>query len=289
MTDFIKKSKLILETKLFSIGQTEITPLVLFEFILLIIIFFVLSKILRRLLRKRILTHLKLADGTQFAILRLFHFTIMLIGILIAFNSIGINFTSLTVTFGVLGVGIAFGLQNITSNFISGIILLFERHVNVGDYVTVQDTSGNIVIGQVKSINIRATKIVTIDNVTLIVPNSQFIQNTVTNWSVSDPKIRISINVGVAYGSDTELVKKLLLKAADDHEDVLKEPSPIVIFESFGESSLNFRLSVWIQHPIYRIKVISDLHYAIDNLFRENGVTIPFPQRDVHISQNRTD
>ncbi len=289
MTDFIKKSKLVLETKLFSIGQTEITPLVLFEFVLLIIIFFVLSKVLRRLLRKRILTHLKLADGTQFAILRLFHFTIMLIGILIAFNSIGINFTSLTVTFGVLGVGIAFGLQNITSNFISGIILLFERHVNVGDYVTVQDTSGNIVIGQVKSINIRATKIVTIDNVTLIVPNSQFIQNTVTNWSVSDPKIRISINVGVAYGSDTELVKKLLLKAADEHEDVLKEPSPIVIFESFGESSLNFRLSAWIQHPIYRIKVTSDLHYAIDSLFRENNVTIPFPQRDVHISQNRTD
>lgn len=283
MIDFIKRLKFILETKLFSIGQTEITPLVLFEFVLLIIIFSVLSKILRRLIRKRILTRLKLADGTQFAILRLLHFTIMLIGILIAFNSIGINFTSLTVTFGVLGVGIAFGLQNITSNFISGIILLFERHVNVGDYVTVQDTSGEIVIGQVKSINIRATKIVTVDNVTLIVPNSQFIQNTVTNWSVSDPKIRISINVGVAYGSNTELVTKLLLKAAEDHEYILKEPAPIVIFENFGESSLNFRLSVWIQHPIYRIKVTSDLHYAIDNLFRENSITIPFPQRDVHI------
>ncbi|MGQ9607844.1 MAG: mechanosensitive ion channel family protein [bacterium] len=283
MIDFIKRLKFILETKLFSIGQTEITPLVLFEFVLLIIIFSVLSKILRKLIRKRILTRLKLADGTQFAILRLSHFTIMFIGILIAFNSIGINFTSLTVTFGVLGVGIAFGLQNITSNFISGIILLFERHVNVGDYVTVQDTSSEIVIGQVKSINIRATKIVTIDNVTLIVPNSQFIQNTVTNWSVSDPKIRISINVGVAYGSNTELVTKLLLKAAEDHEYILKEPAPIVIFQNFGESSLNFRLSVWIQHPIYRIKVTSDLHYAIDNLFRENGITIPFPQRDVHI------
>ncbi len=286
MNDFFKRTVLILETKLFSIGQTEITLLILFEFVLLIIVFFFLSKILRRILRRRVLTHLKLADGTQFAILRLIHFAIMFIGILIAFNSIGINFTSLTVTFGVLGVGIAFGLQNITSNFVSGIILLFERHVNVGDYVTVQDTSGNIVIGQVQSINIRATKIVTIDNFTLIVPNSQFIQNTVTNLSVSDPKIRVSINVGVAYGSDTELVTKLLLKAADSHESVLKEPAPVVFFESFGDSSLNFRLSLWIQHPIYRIRVISDLHYTIDNLFRENGITIPFPQRDVHIKTN---
>ncbi len=210
----------------------------------------------------------------------------MFIGVLIAFNLLGINLTSLTVTFGVLGVGVAFGLQNITSNFISGIILLFERHVNVGDYVTVQDTSGSTVIGQVRTINIRATKIVTFDNVTLIVPNSQFIQNTVTNWSVTDPKIRISINVGVAYGSNTEIVTNLLLRAAEGHGDILKEPAPVVFFENFGESSLNFRLSVWIQHPIHRIKVISDLHYAIDNLFRENGITIPFPQRDVHIRAN---
>jgi small-conductance mechanosensitive channel len=128
----------------------------------------------------------------------------------------------------------------------------------------------------------RATTVITRDNITLIVPNSDFISGTVTNWSVGDPKIRISVPVGVAYGSNTELVTRLLLEAADRHPEVLKEPKPDVLFREFADSSLNFDLRIWIINPIGRFIIVSDLNYAIDNAFRDNGVTIPFPQRDVH-------
>jgi len=283
MHDFITAFRYIFESRLFNIGKSEITLLVIIEFFLLILIFFILSKILRRFIIKKLLIHLRLEDSIRFVVLRLVHFAIMFIGLIVALNSIGLNLTSLNVGLGVLGVGIAFGLQNITSNFISGIILMFERHVNVGDYVTVQNVSGDSATGQVRSINIRSATIVTLDNITLIVPNSKFIENTVTNWSVHDPKIRITIPVGVAYGSDTGLVTELLLKAAKGHEEVLDDPSPVVIFKEFGNSSLNFELRVWIPQPMSQVKIISDLNYAINDIFANNGISIPFPQRDIHI------
>jgi len=282
MEDFIRVFRHIFESRLFSIGKVEITLLVIIEFFLSIIIFYFLSKLLRRFLKRRILTHLNLADAAQFVILKLIHYGMMIIGILIAFNLVGIQLTSLAVGLGVLGVGIAFGLQNITSNFVSGIILLFERHVNVGDYVSVEN-----IIGKVHSINIRSTTIITPDNTVLIVPNSRFIEGTVTNWSVIDPKIRICVPVGVSYGSDTELVTTLLLKVAADNKEVVSEPHPMVVFRGFGDSAFNFELWVWISlpDPITRFRIISDLNYAIDAIFRENRVTIPFPQRDVHLFQ----
>jgi potassium-dependent mechanosensitive channel len=279
--DFIGTLRWIFESKLFEVGKTEITLLVILEVILAIIVFYVISRILRRFLKRQILSHFGIGESAKFAILRLSHYIIMLIGIIIALNAVGIQLTSLMVGLGVLGVGFAFGLQNITSNFISGIILLFERHVNVGDFVSV----GNV-IGQVKSIRIRSTTILTLDNIMLIVPNSKFIEDVVTNWSVDDPKIRISVPVGVAYGSDTDLVTKLLLKAAEDHEEVLTEPVPTVQFNEFGDSSLNFELLPWISNALNRKQIISDLNYEIDRLFRENGITIPFPQRDVHFYPN---
>ena len=202
------------------------------------------------------------------------------IGILLGFNVVGIQLTSLVVVFGLIGVGIAFGLQNITSNFVSGIILLFERPVSVGDYIEVGED-----MGQVRAINMRATIIVTRDNITLIVPNSSFIENTVTIWSVGDPKVRINIPVGVAYGSDTGLVSRLLMKVAQDHPEVRSDPEPDVLFKGFGDSSLDFELRIWIISPMGRFRVISELNYAIDAAFRENNVTVPFPQRDVHFYQ----
>lgn len=277
MEDFIKKLREIFETRLFDVGKTHVTLLSIIEFILIIALFYTISRILKALIRRRVLSRFKIADGIQFVILRLIHYAIIIIGLLIALNAVDIQLTSLTVAFGVLGVGIAFGLQNITSNFVSGLILLFERDINVGDYVSVANT-----MGQVRAIRMRSTTVVTFDNVTLIVPNSSFIADTVTNWSVGDPKIRISIPVGVAYGSDTELVTKLLMKAAQDHPDVLQHPEPIVYFKEFGDSSLNFELMAWIPNPMIRLRTISNLNYAIDRLFRENNVKIPFPQRDVH-------
>ena len=272
----------VLEVKLFSLGNTKITPLVFLELLLIVVAFLLLSKLLRRFLQKRIMPRFRLDDGVQFTILRLIHYLIIVIGILIALDSVGIELTSLAVAFGLMGVGIAFGLQNITSNFVSGLILLFERPIRVGDYIEVGGTQG-----RVSSINMRSTTIVTPDNVTLIVPNSRFIEDTVTNWSVGDLKIRLSIPVGVAYGSDTDLVTKLLLEAAGSNPEVLSDPEPSVLFREFGNSSLNFELRAWIPtpNPRVRAKVKSDLNYAIDVAFRKNDVTIPFPQRDVHFYQ----
>ena len=210
--------------------------------------------------------------------LRVIHYILIVIGMTLAFNIVGIQLTSLTMIFGLVGVGIAFGLKNITSNFISGIILLFERPISVGDFIEVGEA-----IGQVNSINMRATTITTRDNITLIVPNSKFIEDTVTNWSIGDLKIRIVISVRVAYGSDTKLVEGLLLMTAAEHPEVLPDPEPGVLFREFGDSALNFALRVWIPDPANRSVIASDLNHAIDAAFKENGIEVPFPQRDVHI------
>jgi small-conductance mechanosensitive channel len=175
-------------------------------------------------------------------------------------------------------VGIGFGLQNIANNFVSGLILLFERPIKPNDMVSVGDTDG-----KVEEIKMRATTVVTRDNVTIIVPNSQFISSEVTNWSHTDPKVRIHVPVGVAYGSDVKLVTDLLLQVAKDHPQVMNEPPPNVWFTGFGDSSLDFELLVWITEPISRQKIRSDLNYAIDAAFRQHDVTIPFPQRDLHL------
>jgi potassium efflux system protein len=276
---FLKKVREVLEYSL-TLGGTKITLLGLIEIVLVIIAFLIISRVLRKILKRRILPRFKLAEGAQFVILRLIHYVLVVIGLLLAINLVGIQMTSLAVIFGLLGVGIAFGLQNITSNFVSGLILLFERPVSVGDYIEVGGA-----MGRVQSINMRSTTVITRDNITLIVPNSSFIADTVTNWSVGDPKIRINVPVGVAYGSDTELVKRLLLEVAENHPDVLKDPKPDVLFREFADSSLNFDLRIWILNPMGRFKTISDVNYAVDAAFREHGVTIPFPQRDVHFYQ----
>ena len=275
--DFIDDFRNIFDRELFRLGETPITIITIVQLILIIAVFFVVSKLLGRFLRRRILSRLGLDDGVQYTIIRLSHYLMMVFGILTALNMLGIPLTGLAVLFGLVGVGIAFGLQNITSNFVSGIILLFERPINVGDYIDVGETSGQVI-----SINMRSTTVVTLDNITLIVPNSQFIENTITNWSVEDPKIRAIISIGVAYGSDTELVTNLLLKIAESHPKILPDPKPDVIFREFGDSSLNFDLRVWILNAIERFDIISDLNYAIDAAFRENNINIPFPQRDVH-------
>jgi len=275
--EFIDKFRNIFDREIFRLGETPITIITIIQLILIIAVFFVVSKLLGRFLRRRILPRLGLDNGVQYTILRVSHYLIMVIGMLTALNLLGIPLTGLAVIFGLIGVGIAFGLQNITSNFVSGIILLFERPINVGDYIDVGETSGRVI-----SINMRSTTVVTLDNITLIVPNSQFIENTITNWSVGDPKIRAIISIGVAYGSDTELVANLLLKVAESHPNILPDPKPGVIFKEFGDSSLNFDLRVWILNAIERFDVISDLNYAIDAAFRENNISIPFPQQDVH-------
>lgn len=280
LEELIRNLRRIFEAQLFRLGETPITLIAIIELVFIIVVSFLVSKIVRKFFRRRVLSRFKLDDGSQFVILRLIHYALMVTGLLLAINVVGIHLTSLTVIFGLVGVGIAFGLQNITSNFVSGVILLFETSVDVGDYIQVGE-----IIGRVSSINMRSTTVITPENITLIVPNSRFIEETVTNWSVGDLKVRTSVRVGVAYGSDTELVTRLLLKAAEDHPIVLADPKSDVLFNEFGDSSLNFELRVWIPNPNpgIRKKVISDLNYAIDMAFRDSKVNIPFPQRDVHL------
>ncbi|MFP5239323.1 MAG: mechanosensitive ion channel domain-containing protein, partial [Acidobacteriota bacterium] len=198
--------------------------------------------------------------------------------VLIALRLAGANFTSLAVVAGGLSVGIGFGLQNIINNFISGLILLFGRSVQAGDVLQIGD-----IWGTVQRVNIRNTVVQTFDNATLFVPNSDLIAQKITNWSHKDRRVRRLLEVGVAYGSDTALVQRLLLEAARAHPDVLQDPTPTVFFIAFADSSLNFRLGYWVNDLDNAARTSSDIHLAVDRAFRENGVEIPFPQRDVNV------
>lgn len=247
--------------------------------VLILLVALLVSKYVQRVLTNRVFPrfHVTLPPNGHFLLMRLVSFLFLIVAVMMALNILQIQLTGLTVVFGFLSVGIGFGLQNITSNFISGIILLFERPIRVGDRITVGDT-----VGLVRAINIRATLITTADNVDVIVPNSEFIEKAVINWTHRDKTIRLRVPVGVAYGSDTQLVKQLLIEAAKAHPKVLEQPEPFVRFIQFGDSSLNFELLAWIPDAVFRLDVVSDLNFSIDDAFRANSVTIPFPQRDVH-------
>ena len=185
---------------------------------------------------------------------------------------------ALTVFAGTIGIGIGFGLQDIAKNFISGLVMLVERPVKVGDYIEVGGLPG-----KVKAIKGRSTVVDTFDNISVIVPNAEFMNQKIINWSYSDKVTRVKISVGVAYGSDTELVRDSLMEAAKSHGRVLRNPEPYVWFEEFGDSSLNFKLHIWTNEPQNRFGLKSDLHYMIDKIFRERKITIAFPQRDIHL------
>ena len=181
---------------------------------------------------------------------------------------------------GAVAIGVGFGAQNIINNFISGWILMWERPIKIGDFLDMGEVRGTV-----EAINTRSTRIRRVDGVHLLVPNSYFLENTVTNWTLVDELVRTSVVVGVAYGSDVREVTRLLEEIADSHPDVLKEPPRLVYFDDFGDSSLVFELNIWVLATAERgLRMIrSDLRYQIDELFRANGVTISFPQRDVHL------
>ncbi len=261
----------------FKVGEKDISLLLIAEIVVLLVVGFFISKQLRKLLRSR-LAKTRLDEGVQYTILRLVHYIIITIVIYQAITMIGIRLTALAFFAGIISVGIGFGLQNIANNFVSGLILLFERPIKPGDMITTGDVDG-----RVEEINMRATTVLSRDNVTIIVPNSQFVSDQVVNWSHRDPKVRIHVPIGVAYGSDVKLVTESLLKVARDHPEVIDDPHPKVWFVGFGDSSLDFELLVWITKPLMRKQVLSDLNYAIDDIFRQNDITIPFPQRDLHL------
>ncbi|UCG79231.1 MAG: mechanosensitive ion channel [Nitrospirota bacterium] len=263
---------------LVTVKDTPITPVSIIIFLLIFISFLFLASLISTLLRRRVFPRFHLEEGMQYNLARAIRYLIGITGAVVAFQFIGIDLSGLAVIFGLLSVGIGFGLQNVTSNFVAGIILLFERPIAVGDRITVGETEGDVM-----EINMRATMIRSIDNITIIVPNSEFISGRVTNWSHGDKKVRLNIDVGVSYTSDLETVLRCLNEVAAENEKVLKNPRPVVHFMGFGDSSWNMRLRCWIADPKVHWQVKSDINCAIVMKFRENGVEIPYPQRDLHM------
>jgi len=268
----------ILSYPVFQVAQTDISIRSLITFIVVNIVFVKGANLLKILLLSKVLARTRLEQGTQYSLARITQYSLLMIGVIIAFQFIGIDLSGLFVFFGFLSVGIGFGLQNITSNFISGLILLFEQHIKVGDRVTVGETEGDVA-----EINIRSTTVRSLNNIAIIVPNSEFISGTVVNWSHGDPKVRLNIPIGVSYDSDLDTVLRSLREVAEENPEVLKTPASEVLFEAFGDSSWDMNLRVWINDPKRNRKVHSDLNCAIVRKFRENKIEIPFPQRDLHI------
>jgi small-conductance mechanosensitive channel len=226
----------------------------------------------------RLLDRQQVAAGARFAIAKMVRYAILLLGITVALTSIGVRLDALLAASTVVLVGLGFGLQNIAQNFVSGLILLIERPVARGDFVRIGDT-----LGSVADIGLRATRVVTRDEVTIIVPNSELVTARVINHSVPTTNLRIAVKVGVAYGTDPERVKRLLLTLAGKDADLLRDPAPEVRFDAFGESSLDFSLLVWIGTPRDDLRAASRLRFAIEATFRAEKIGIPFPQRDIHI------
>ncbi len=262
----------------YSIGEFNLSVYMVVMVTLVLYLTNLTSWLLQAITDAHYMTPRKMDLGVKTALKRLLHYALFCIGFFIAVSMAGLDLQKFTIIAGALGVGIGFGLQNIVNNFVSGLILLFERPVKVGDTINIDDTWGTIT-----RIGLRSTVFETLDRSEIIVPNSDLISQKVTNWTFTTNVSRIILPVGVAYGSPLDTVLEILTRAAKDHPDILAEPEVSAIFTGFGESSIDFELRAWISDIGKRLKVKSDLGQAIDRLFREEGITIPFPQRDLHL------
>lgn len=266
-----------LSMPLFEISGNQISLISIFLAIGVFFLTTTLAKMCERFIDK-LLIDKQIDSGVRGSIVRISRYLVLFIGIMITLDTVGVSLSSLAALGAVLMVGIGFGLQNITQNFISGLIILFERPIKVGDHVHVKDVSGKVV-----EIGARSTLIHTRDDVAIIVPNSQFISEQVINQSFTGENMRMTIDVGVSYGSDTAKVKKVLLEVASGAAGILSDPAPKVFFENFGDSSLDFSLAVWINDIWDNRETLSNVRLEIDRRFKEEGISIPFPQRDIHI------
>ena len=225
-----------------------------------------------------VLNGFKLEAGTRYAITTVLGYLIFAIGLAVAFTVLGLDWSKLQWIVAALGVGIGFGLQEIIANFISGLIILFERPIRIGDYVTIGDQSGTV-----SRIKIRATTLTDLDNREILIPNKEIITGRVINWTLSNAVTRLKVNVGIAYGSDTDKAREIMLDILKGHKKVLERPSPQVLFLGFGDSSLDFELRAFISNFDDRFPVIDNLHNDINKALEGAGISIPFPQRDLHI------
>ncbi|MEX0922167.1 MAG: mechanosensitive ion channel domain-containing protein [Rhodovibrionaceae bacterium] len=260
------------------IGEFTISPGDIFVAILVLVVALFVTRLLRRLLTERVLPRTRLDPGVRFSISAAASYAGVALAILLSISALGLDLSNLAIIAGALSVGIGFGLQNVVNNFVSGILLLIERPIKVGDWVIVGAYEGTV-----RRISVRSTEIETFDRSEVIVPNSDLISSPVVNWTHKTRTARLKVPVGVAYGSDTKQVHDILLGLAKEHEKVASYPEPYVLFRGFGDSSLDFELRVYVQDVDYFLSVPSDLYFAIDAAFREAKIEIPFPQRDLHI------
>jgi small-conductance mechanosensitive channel len=262
----------------FPMGEKRVTVGLVLAFVGILYVTLFASWILQKLLGDVVLLRRKVESGVRHSITRLVHYVIMSVGFLLAISILGFEITKITIILSALGVGLGFGLQSVVNNFVSGLILLFERPVRVGDSV---ELGGGF--AEIKKIGLRATTVQTPDQADVIVPNADLITNQVTNWTLSNRQVRITVPVGVAYGSDVPLVMETLAACARENPMVAQLRKPQVLFLSFGASSLDFELRVWVTDSDHRLEVKSDLHQEIDRRFREADIEISFPQQDLHL------
>lgn len=267
-----------LTAEIVPLGDRSYSVLGLMVLLALLATIAIAAQNIQRLLRSRILNLTGLDRSTQATIAAIANYAFLFIGILVLLQLWGLDISSLTVFAGVLGVGVGLGLQGIAKEFVSGLVLIFERPVQVGDFIEVGDMAGTV-----ENINLRSTEIQTVDRVSVIFPNSRLLEAEVVNWSHGNPISRLRIPLGVAYGSSLEQVRAALLQAAREHPDVLQMPPPSVLFQGFGGSELSFELMVWIRQPRKQFQIKSELYFRIDELFRTRQLEIPFPQHDLHI------
>jgi small-conductance mechanosensitive channel len=275
MSDFMLKEH--------TIGNLHISLWAVVAFVLIVLFTFLLTGIIRFVVDDEFISRSKLPKGVLHAISVSIRYIIVFIGIMFALSMAGIDLGKFSLLAGALGVGIGFGLQNIVNNFISGLILIYERPLQVGDTIEIES-----LMGRVTTIGPRSSHVVTYDGAEVVVPNGNLISNQLINWTLSDNKRRLEVKIGAAYESDPNIVIKILQEVADENQNIFKEPEPLALFDGFGESSLNFRLLFWIPFEL-GLQAKSDVSVAIYNKFKENNIEIPFPQMDLHVKSKPED
>lgn len=260
------------------IGQVDFTVGEILVFFLVIYLSMVIARIIQVVLEDDVLRRMPLSKGLPHTISTIIKYTLITVGVMIAVSAAGMELSSLAVIIGAFGVGIGFGLQNIFNNLVSGLILLFERPLQIGDTIEV-----GTLIGKVKSIGIRSSNIQTFDGAEVIVPNGQLISNEVINWTLSDQQRRIEAIIGVSYSSDPHFVQKLLMGILEEHEEIMQDPKPSVFFHELADSSLNFRMLFWTRSYSEWQRIRSEIIFKAFDVLKENDIEIPFPQRDLHL------
>jgi small-conductance mechanosensitive channel len=277
----LERIALAADFSLFVVGDTQITPTALLKLVGMIVVASIVARLTQRFLQRQVFQFFDWDEGVRHAISVVLRYVVLFLGVALGFNYVGIGVGAFAVLLGVIGLGIGFGLQTIANNLISGLIILFERPIKKGDFIRAGDLEG-----EVSNISARATTVTTRDNVSVIIPNKDFISERVVNWSHDDPRVRIKVPVGVAYGSDVAKVERALLDAAAGHSLVIASPEPAVRLIEFGDSAIEFELRAWTTDVRNRALIVSDLNKAIDARFRAEGIEIPFPQRDVHVKSS---